>query len=475
MSDNMKIITTVGTSIFTNYQDKRVTDTLGRDYVSIDKALEVTRLQKDGSDVPASGIYGEEFQPHIKRLKEVIQDLWYAYPEDKPNTNASAEIASILKIAAQEEAPCEVHLIATDTLQSVLAAELIVGWFERFPQSNIQKVLFQRQGSEFDSQKSNDYIVKDLRVSAYKDYDKGFFNLFDLLSRILKSSHENIVFNITGGYKAIIPIMTLYAQIERIPLKYIYEGNVHQDDALITLDYVPFHYDWGLLELLADYIEDKDLRERLPEDNIILDTLRKYKIVKSDSRGLTILGSLIEKFTNIRLWEGKTSFGYFAEYKVYEAVIEQFNEKTTRGVEYWWDLTDKNKFSNVPKYNKDNTKEIRIEFDLISEVDGKKIWYEVKPFSRISLNKAYKQIQQKIEFNKYALNEHISKFRLVLYKFDFEQLKSGQQIIKIHEFLKSNKIDFELWYFDIPVNFDAQKIDNKAFFERKIELKRYDI
>lgn len=475
MSDNMKIITTVGTSIFTNYQDKRVADTLGRDYVSIDKALEVTRLQKDGSDVPASGIYEEEFQPHIKRLKEVIQDLWYAYPEDKPNTNASAEIASILKIAAQEEAPCEVHLIATDTLQSVLAAELIVGWFEQFPQSNIQKVLFQRQGSEFDSQKSNDYIVKDLRVSAYKDYDKGFFNLFDLLSRILKSSQENIIFNITGGYKAIIPIMTLYAQIERIPLKYIYEGNVHQDDALITLDYVPFHYDWGLLELLADYIEDKDLRERLPEDSKILDTLRKYKIIRRDSRDLTILGSLIEKFTNTRLWEGKTSFGYFAEYKVYEAVIEQFNEKTTRGVEYWWDLTDKNKFSNVPKYNKDESKEIRVEFDLISEINEKKIWYEVKPFSRNSLNKAYKQIQQKIEFNKHALNEHISKFRLVLYKFDFEELKNGQQIIKIHEFFKSNNIDFELWYFDIPVKFDAQKIDNKGFFERKIELKRYDI
>lgn len=319
MSNSVKIITTVGTSIFTNYQDRRVANTLGRDYVSIDKAFEETKLQeKDGSDVPASGIYEEKFQPHIKRLKETIQDLWYAYPGDKPNTNASAEIASILKIAAQEEEPCEVHLIATDTLQSVLAAELIVGWFERFPSFKVSKVLFQRQGVIFEEQKDSDHVVKDLRVRGQRDYQNGYMNLIDLLDRVHKN--KNSILNITGGYKAIIPVITLFGQLNEIPLKYLYgsDDDYSEQEIPVVLGNLPVHFDLSYIEKFVYYICNLESLEGDLKDLQDMYNLGLITENKTPTK-LSVIGRLIKnKLISDDIPFQKTFLGYLVEYKVYE-------------------------------------------------------------------------------------------------------------------------------------------------------------
>lgn len=467
-----KIVTTVGTSIFTNYRDEEVKKRFG-DYVGIDVPYDRTK------DIPASGIYDDNCRTHICTLKETIEDYWYKDENDKPNSNASAEIASILKIAYEENEPCEVHLIATDTLHSVLAAELIVDWFEKFSQPKVSKVLFQRQDTEFKEQKDSEHVVKDLRVDSHKDYEKGFFNLFDLLDGLIKvSEKENneVVFNITGGYKALIPIVTLYAQTKRIPLKYLYESYEGKEEPLISLAALPFHFDWGLLELLADYIQNEDLRVGLPETNEeALDLLRRYRIVKNQTTELTIIGTLIKKFVDQRLWEGKSSFGYIAEYKVYEVLIEEFNERPKRGVEYFWDINSPNQYSEKPKYDRDNAKEKCIEFDLISESDGKQIWYEVKSFSKTGLRKALNQAKTKIEFQQAALKAPLDRFRLVLYKFDFKEIKTDQQLSNIEKVFKKAGVKYEIWYFDVPANLDLEKVKNKSFLEKKIELKKLDI
>lgn len=470
--DSMKkIITTVGTSIFTNYRKEKVKNHYGRNYASIGVPYDRTE------DEPASSIYDDNFRSYVRSLKEVIEDYWYEY-DGRANQTVSAEISSILKIAEAENEPCEVHLIATDTLQSVLAAELMVGWFERFPQPKVSKVLFQRQGTAFEMQKDSDYVVKDLRVESHKDYEKGFFNLLELLDKLSKAGKKEeyeLVFNVTGGYKALIPVMTLYAQLERIPLKYLYESHEGKEDPLISLSNLPFHFDWGLLELLADYIEDKELRINLADDSPILHLLRKYKIVKSETKDLSIIGSMVEKFVNHRLWEGKTSLGYFAEYKVLEALIEQFDERPKRGVEYWWDKQNSSQYAELPQHDKEADKEVRIEFDLVSEINGKQIWYEVKPFSKSGLTKAYNQAKQKLDFQKIALNAPLEKFRLVLYKFDFEAVKKSQQFTNLEKVFKDAGVEYEVWCFDVPVNMDAEKTENKSFFEQKIELKKLEI
>ena len=477
-----KIITTVGTSIFTNYQNDKVKARLGEDYASIDSPFNRVQTERDETgrkkEVPASRIYAQELESHIKSLKKIITDYWYEYPEvGTANRNVSAEIASILQIVEEEDQPCEVHLIATDTLLSVLAAELIVGWFERYPQPNVSKVLFQRQKETFEKQSDSDYVVKDLRVESHNDYEKGFFNLIELLNKLSKAnkngSHE-LIFNITGGYKALIPVMTLYAQLEHIPLKYLYESHEGKEDPLITLSNLPFHFDWGLLELLANSIENEKLRNVLPEDDPVLQLLRDYKIVKAETRHLTIIGEMVKHFVNDRLWEGKTSLGYFAEYKVFEALIEQLSELPKRGVEYWWDQQDKSRFSTEPQYNRDKDKELRIEFDLISEVNGRQIWYEVKPYSETGLNKACKQAKTKICFQTMALKAPLEKFRLVLYKFGFEEIKRNQQLMNLEQLFDQAGIAFEVWYFDVPARLDREKINNKSFFEEKVKLTKLE-
>lgn len=464
-----KIITTVGTSILTNYREPEVRR--WKKYESIDTAFQGTLKNRDNPEIYALAVHDNKYRVYIEELERTISNLWFLYPDSTtPNVNASAEISSILKIIEKANEPCEVHLVATDTLQSVLAAELIVKWFDKFPQEKIAKVLFQKPDVIFESQEDSDYVVKDLRVGTHQEYEKGFFNFFDLLDKISKSKSD-LILNITGGYKVLIPLATLYAQIKNIPIKYLYEGNLKGEESLISLSYLPFHFDWGLLELLSDYIEDEEPRKLLPYSSEILNILRKYKIIKDENVELTIIGDLVSKFIKDRLWEGKTSFGFVAEYKVFELLVEG-DERPKRGEEYWWEVENKEQYSRKSMYNKDSKKEQRIEIDILSIHNGQEIWYEVKAFSNTGLTKAYQQAKVKLEFQKYALKKAPDLFRLVLYKFDFEEIKQNQQLKNIKTVFEEYGVPFEIWYFDVPVNLSSEKIKNKSFFEEKIELKK---
>ncbi len=469
-----KIITTVGASIFSNYQSPEVRARRGRDYWCIDTELARTRYKDDGSDVPASDIYRDEYRAYVREIKKAIQSDWYAYPDpSRPNTGASAEISSILKIVEREEGPCEVHLIATDTLQSILAAELITEWFEKFPQPKVSKVLFRRPPEKFDTQDDSDYVVKSLRVRSAEEYEKGFLHLFELLNRLTeKEDSKNIIFNITGGYKALVPVLTLYAQVKKISLCYLFEEREEQDAHLIRLDPLPLYFDWVALELLEDFTRDEEILKKLSEepDNKAIESLRRYRIIEKDSHRLTIIGNLAKKALVKKGGEEKTHLGYMAEYKVYEVLIEDFKENPQRGVTYWWDKSNPSVYSKEPLYGRDDKKEEPIEFDLIVEKDGKQIWHEVKSFSQSGIEK---QIKKRIDFQKQALKAPLDRFRIVFYKYDFETIEAKKQKLEgIKKIFDEEGIAFEIYYFDIPVK--DLKNNITEFLRRKIELKKVE-
>ncbi len=469
-----KIITTVGTSIFSNYQAPKVRAQRSRDYCSIDTDLARTRFQKDGSDVPASDIYRDEYRAYVREIKKAIQSNWYAYPDpSRPNTSASAEISSILKIAEREEEPCEVHLVATDTLQSVLAAELIAEWFEKFPQPKVSKVLFRRPPEKFDTQDDSDHVVKSLRVRSAEEYEKGFLHLFELLNKLTgEDKPENIIFNITGGYKALVPVLTLYAQVRKIPLCYLFEEREEQDAHLIRLDPLPLYFDWVALELLEDYTHDEEKLKELSEepDNKAIELLRQYRIIEKDSHRLTVIGNLAKEALVKKGGKEKTHLGYMAEYKVHEVLIEDFKENPQRGVTYWWDKSNPSVYSKEPLYGKDDKKEEPIEFDLIVEKDGKQIWHEVKSFSQSGIER---QIKKKIGFQKQALKAPLDRFRIVFYKLEFETIEAKKrELEKIKKIFDDAGIAFEIYYFDIPVK--GLKRNMTEFLRGKIELKKVE-
>jgi len=233
----MKIITTVGISIFENYFEDNPEDTLKDDYQD--------RL-KDTKDNNAT------FEKWIEknRYKVPLEEKVAAWSFNKQT--ASAEITSILAIAKTATA-CTVHLIATDTVLSVSAAELIQKWFEE--SEEIIEVIFIRP-EKLAKQEDSNHIIHKLRVASNKDYQEGFMNLIEVVTKLLEQHKEEVILNITGGYKAIIPIMTLIGQLKNVSLKYIYQENeLSERTELVEIGNLPISFDWNVVEALNPFLK----------------------------------------------------------------------------------------------------------------------------------------------------------------------------------------------------------------------------
>jgi hypothetical protein len=119
------LITTVGTSLLTKYNalDKAERSEI-KDYRCINDVLNSKYIK----DCPASNsaLAGSK----INIIEDTIKSRWFCV-DGQPNVEASAEIKSILKIREQV-GEIRVHLLASDSVASVLAAQLIKQWFERY-------------------------------------------------------------------------------------------------------------------------------------------------------------------------------------------------------------------------------------------------------------------------------------------------------------------------------------------------------
>lgn len=311
-----RIITTVGTSLFTNFMQDEVKKKYGRDYasVSIESAFNAIEDAKAG----AADIWSDRYKHDVRTIQENVEDFWFD-DEFKENKVASAEIASLLKISEQDKEKVQVHLIATDTLLSVLAAELIVTWFERHKHlaTNVAEVLFKRAQPDFKEQSESDYVVKDLKVNSSEEYEKGFMNLIGLMEKsIIKDS---TILNITGGYKAITPVLTLYGQLQEIPLVYLYQekDTDKNKQELVKLGNLPIQFDLSYIENYVQFLIEPS---SIPAGKVAK-SLYGLGLIKSEESPfeLTILAQLIvNKLNSDDIPFQKTMFGYFVEYKLYE-------------------------------------------------------------------------------------------------------------------------------------------------------------
>jgi CRISPR/Cas system-associated protein Csm6 len=446
-----KLITTVGTSLFSNYQLDVVRYEYGRDYASIDIPLK--RIENKN----AVDIYKPEFRAYIQSVQENIEDYWFEFKK-QPNRQASAEIASILKIVSEPEAEeYIVHLVATDTLESVLAAELILTWFKQNAQAvpNITEVRFQRPPAEFKLQSQSAYVVKNLQVKDQELYDQGFINLIELLNGICDK--ENSILNITGGYKSIVPIMTLYGQLEELPVKYLFsEQDLSRINEVLTLGNLPISFDWYLGEPLLDYLTQDGLK-KIAEDEEMISTLKSYDLVSTSNSPdnvktlkLTALGQLFKSYVEKLSNEKKGDFGFFIELKLLEYFTDNlFNESIKRSKRYWWNQNDNTLFTVEPEA----IKITEIEIDLVRvNGDDQEIWYEIKSCSSTGLKKARKQIEKKIQFWRSTNVPRPDEFHLLLYKLPRTSPSDYIRIIReIAKLFKDESCGFVLEYFDLPL------------------------
>lgn len=360
------IITSVGTSMLTNYKgsfresDRAIGgETLDNAAVVVKKALEFQYADFRKAFQLIEGQVGGYVPKYwFKGIKKVDGQFEKHEDSNTLNIHASAEITSLVNIIKNIRKPGQaaritVQLIATDTALSVLCALLVKAWLE-------QPEAIQQYSARVRFDKNTDFIP-DLRVDLpadWKDkpdeeqrryYDLGLQNLTDKLvgEKGYLKSHKGaqVIINFSGGYKSIIPILTIIAQLEGIPMQYIFEDS----DYLVEVGALPIKWDWEIIEKYIGYIQDTGT---IRQGSDVESELFKLNIIQkeNDTYSLTIVGKLLSDYLQRDIPFVKTIIGYAIEHKLgsyyrlalsdFEEVIEGYRPTATRDVqgENWVDI-----------------------------------------------------------------------------------------------------------------------------------------
>ena len=101
-------------------------------------------------------------------------------------------------------------------------------------------------------------VIRNLQVEDAVSFSReGMPKLFQRINYIKDweaGGNQNLAINITGGYGATLPYLTIFAQLEDVPLYYNFEDAT----ALITIPQVPLTINWELIERYADVISQLD-------------------------------------------------------------------------------------------------------------------------------------------------------------------------------------------------------------------------
>ena len=213
------VITPVGTSLFTNGSETN--NNIKTRYQSIEDNPE-SDWDNNNTYIKALRRYSEKF---IRTVK----------------TRASAELQSTEKIQNALNSNITVHLLASDTIASRLAAEILSG--------NVANgILNDNVSVNFDANsEGKPDIIRGLQVEKRKKFlRKGMSTLIRRIDQIystLTGSVQSLAINITGGYGATLPYLTIYAQLKRVPLYY----NFEKSKELIDIPPSPMSIDWDVI------------------------------------------------------------------------------------------------------------------------------------------------------------------------------------------------------------------------------------
>lgn len=274
-----KIITSVGTSIFTNYFDE------GKNS-NIDK----TKIQHYEELIEHPLSDWEKNRERIDLLKSSIEK----WAIGNNNIKSSAEIESIVKIIDKyENEEFTVYLLVSDTILSKLSSDIIKNFFQNHKKIHVEEPM----------------VIKGFQVlDQSKFINKGLINLMGTIKTILyneksRKMDSNAILNISGGYKIGIPFLTLIGQVYKIKTFYLYENS----NTLIRVPNLPISFD----ELLAEKIYFS-----LENPNSMRALKPKYGLVNNNK--LTPLGELYKNFIEEEYPLSKKVLGYYMEYKIYE-------------------------------------------------------------------------------------------------------------------------------------------------------------
>lgn len=105
--------------------------------------------------------------------------------------------------------------------------------------------------------------IKGLQVrDAHRFRRTGIPNLFQTLDRVSNNADGPTVLNATGGFKSVVPYLTLYGILRRLPVIYIFE----RSDTLITLPPAPLNFDYERIARARDVLLRIHQETAIPEN-----------------------------------------------------------------------------------------------------------------------------------------------------------------------------------------------------------------
>ncbi|NPV67102.1 MAG: putative CRISPR-associated protein [Anaerolineae bacterium] len=213
------IISTVGQTVITN------SDTQARDFLR-----EFGRQR----DVDLKAIAGNKLNFPGEQWYSIVMASLRAKANDVALLRrASAELNHLVP-TLQDQPPNRndcLHFLASETPDGVLAARILADfckeYFQRETQVEIIEGLQVENGDRFRRKGLNNLISK----------------VFSILRRAPAGTYQRII-NPTGGFKGVVPYLTLIGMLENVELSYIYESS----SEMIRLAPVPLRLDFEQME-----------------------------------------------------------------------------------------------------------------------------------------------------------------------------------------------------------------------------------
>ncbi len=120
--------------------------------------------------------------------------------------DTSAEIKSLIKMGFEKDD--KIILLSTDTIDGKLSAE-IVKWYLSQNKCDERSITIE--------------VVPGLQARDGQLFLK--FGLKNLLNLLTKFEHDNVIFNPTGGFKSVVPYISLMGMVFNKPVQYIHEDS----------------------------------------------------------------------------------------------------------------------------------------------------------------------------------------------------------------------------------------------------------
>jgi putative CRISPR-associated protein (TIGR02619 family) len=246
-----KVITMVGTSLFENFFDEDRNDVVFTYYTDL-KEKRASEWESESS--------------RIKKLNDAVRNRISSLSETE-KFEVSAEVKSLQKLKEELKGEFEIYLLSSDTVLSRLAGEIIKDEVEKLEIGTAEL-----------------HSIPGLQIWDRDEFKRGMAELIQKIYAIANYYWEDVIINITGGFKATIPFLTILAQVNRYPIYYIFEDT----NTLIKIPWLaPLDINW---ELFKNY---EGIFKRLEREDIVLSN-ELFENKSIEEQFLQEAGSLLE-------------------------------------------------------------------------------------------------------------------------------------------------------------------------------------